>query len=42
MARHGARAPLDEEYSKNFSVNGGMLTPSGIRQHYLLGRFIRK
>lgn len=42
ISRHGARAPVDEKYSKDFEVGTGMLTPSGMRQHYLLGRYLRK
>lgn len=42
ICRHGARAPLTDELSKNFTVGTGKLTPSGMRQHYLLGRFLRK
>lgn len=42
VARHGARAPLLPEYAKGFSVGAEMLTPSGMRQQYLLGKFYRK
>ena len=37
LVRHGARAPM--ESAKGFSVNKGMLTPMGMRQRYLLGRY---
>ena len=40
--RHGARAPLQQKYSKGFSVETEMLSTSGRRQHYLIGRFLRK
>lgn len=42
LARHGARAPLRPELTEGFQVNSGMLTSSGMRQHYLIGRFLRK
>lgn len=31
MVRHGARAPLKDEYVTNFTVATGMLTPQGMR-----------
>ena len=39
MVRHGARAPLKQEYAINFTVSEGMLTAQGMRQRYLLGRY---
>jgi len=42
MVRHGARAPLMQEYTTNFTVTTGMLTPQGMRQRYLLGRYARE
>ena len=42
MVRHGARAPLNPEYLTNFTVAEGMLTPQGMRQRYLLGRYHRE
>ena len=39
--RHGARAPLQNKYSQEFKVDTEMLTASGRRQHYLIGRFLR-
>ncbi|CAI2371333.1 unnamed protein product [Moneuplotes crassus] len=42
LSRHGARAPLVEQYSQDFDVNVGMLSASGMRQHYLIGRYLRK
>ena len=40
IARHGARAPTFHEFLDGFSGNG-LLTPQGMRQRYLLGRFAR-
>ena len=38
MARHGARAVLSSQYNNDWSLNEfGDLTPTGMRQHYLLG-----
>ena len=41
--RHGARAPISpipkHNLSKEFGVAYGMLTPQGMRQRYLLGRY---
>jgi len=37
LARHGARAPLQQ--SAGFPVPSEMLTPQGMRQRYLLGRY---
>jgi len=42
MVRHGARAPLNPDYVANFTVAEGMLTPQGMRQRYLLGRYHRE
>jgi len=42
LVRHGARAPLNEVYTTNFTVSTGMLTPQGMRQRYLLGRYARE
>lgn len=47
VARHGARAPLVSELNgvrviDGFSVTEGMLTPQGVRQRYLLGRYNRE
>jgi len=40
LTRHGARAPTAT--ADNYSVAAGMLTPQGMRQRYLLGRYNRK
>ena len=37
LVRHGARAPLISEDDGIFSVDAGILTPSGMRERYLLG-----
>ena len=42
LVRHGARAPLKEEFAAGFPVAMGMLTPQGMRQRYLLGRYARE
>lgn len=46
ITRHGARTPTSSEidpYNTNYGVlQDGDLTPSGMRQHYLLGRLLRK
>lgn len=42
ISRHGARAPLDPKYAEQFTVGPEQLTPSGMRQHYLLGAYYRK
>lgn len=44
--RHGARTPLHcnwncEEFKKSGLLNG-YLTPTGMRQHYVLGQWLRK
>jgi hypothetical protein len=38
IVRHGARAPMLSGM-KGFGVINGMLTPQGMRQRYLLGRY---
>lgn len=40
LTRHGARAPTTS--ADNYSVGAGMLTPQGMRQRYLLGRYNQK
>ena len=40
--RHGARAPIEDRDLDQFTVAEGMLTPSGMRQRYLLGRHSRE
>mmetsp|Transcript_22038 Transcript_22038/g.27074 ORF Transcript_22038/g.27074 Transcript_22038/m.27074 type:complete len:125 (-) Transcript_22038:1125-1499(-) len=40
LTRHGARAPTSQ--SEGYTVEEGMLTPSGMRQRYLLGKQLRK
>jgi len=42
LVRHGARAPIIEAVSELFEVSEGILTPSGMRQRYLLGRYSRE
>jgi hypothetical protein len=43
VVRHGARAPyVDLGFNSFFSVAEGMLTPSGMRQRYLLGAYNRR
>ena len=42
FARHGARAPLLENESSDFSVPVENLTPQGMRQRYLLGRYLNE
>lgn len=39
VQRHGARAPMIESASEEFPVPVDMLTPQGMRQLYLLGRY---
>jgi len=39
VTRHGARAPHLEEFDTGFPVAASMLTPEGMRQRYLLGRY---
>jgi hypothetical protein len=38
VCRHGARAPFLDESDTRFPNGDGMLTASGMRQHYLLGK----
>lgn len=38
--RHGARAPEALEGGREFPVPYKMVTPMGIRQRYLLGRYM--
>lgn len=42
IARHGARSPLSPSYSRFYYVGPEELTPSGMRQQYLLGSYLRK
>ena len=42
LVRHGARAPIEDRDIDKFTVGEGMLTPEGMRQRYLLGRYSRK
>jgi len=42
LVRHGARAPITHYTSELFEVPEGILTPSGMRQRYLLGRYSRE
>jgi hypothetical protein len=35
--RHGARSPIHNAYG--FPADDGMLTPQGMRQRYLLGKY---
>ncbi len=42
LVRHGARAPVTEKPIAGFGVPDGMLTRSGMRQRYLLGRYNRR
>ena len=42
LVRHGARAPIEDRELDKFSVAEGMLTPEGMRQRYLLGRYSRQ
>jgi hypothetical protein len=42
IARHGHRSPLNPDYSKFYTVGPQELTPSGMRQQYLLGTHLRK
>ena len=39
--RHGARAPIEDRDIDEFTVGEGLLTPEGMRQRYLLGRYIK-
>lgn len=42
LVRHGARAALKSEFCEDFPVAVGQLTPEGMRQRYLLGRYARE
>ena len=42
VVRHGARAPIEDRDIDKFSVAEGMLTPEGMRQRYLLGRYSKE
>ena len=42
LVRHGARAPIEDRNLDKFPVSEGMLTPEGMRQRTLLGRFNRE
>ena len=42
VVRHGARNTFLEGYTEGFPVAPGMLTPEGMRQRYLLGRYARE
>jgi len=42
LVRHGARAPIMDIDLAEFAVDEGMLTASGMRQRYLLGRHSRQ
>jgi hypothetical protein len=39
IVRHGARAPISEDFNNQFHVKGSMLTQSGMRERYFLGRY---
>lgn len=40
--RHGARTPIENRAIDKFTVGKGNLTPSGMRQRYLQGRYNQK
>ncbi|CAI2370993.1 unnamed protein product [Moneuplotes crassus] len=42
MCRHGSRVPQRDTFGTKYSNGKGMLTPSGLRQHYLLGVEMRR
>ena len=42
IIRHGARNTLIEPYTDGFTVGIGQLTPQGMRQRYLMGRYARE
>lgn len=42
VVRHGARTPISDVALDQFTVSEGMLTPEGMRQRYLLGRYNRQ
>ena len=39
LVRHGARAPIVPEPEGFFNVKMGLLTETGMRQRYMLGRY---
>ena len=39
LVRHGARAPIVPEPEGYFNVKVGLLTETGMRQRYMLGRY---
>ena len=41
LVRHGARAPIVPEPAGYFNVKMGLLTETGMRQRYMLGRYNR-
>ena len=41
LVRHGARAPIENRDLDKFTVGEGILTPEGMRERYLLGRYNR-
>ena len=41
LVRHGARAPIIPEPEGFFKVKVGLLTATGMRQRYILGRYNR-
>jgi hypothetical protein len=42
LVRHGARAPIVAEPEGYFNVKMGLLTETGMRQRYMLGRYNRQ
>jgi hypothetical protein len=42
LVRHGARAPIVTEPEGYFNVKMGLLTETGMRQRYMLGRYNRQ
>jgi len=42
LVRHGARAPIVAEPEAYFNVKMGLLTETGMRQRYMLGRYNRQ
>ena len=42
VVRHGARPPCERNETQFFPKSPGMLTPEGMRQRYLLGRYNRE
>lgn len=41
MVRHGARAPIVPEPEGYFTVGMGLLSETGMRQRFMLGRYNR-